>query len=160
MTKKRRERGTGGIFQRADKMWVGFVTLPSSDGKQHRKYVYSKDHATVVRKQRELRQAVLADARNKGREAMKTVTLNQLHENTSDVIQELYSSQEPFVLTRHGRLLALVTPLPDGTEDQLVSEWLKEHPEVFRPVLRLIGSQSIGGQASPQLREQDADLVD
>jgi antitoxin (DNA-binding transcriptional repressor) of toxin-antitoxin stability system len=58
---------------------------------------------------------------------MKIVTLNQLHENTSGVIQELRTSQEPFVLTRRGRLLALVQPLPDGVEGVLAAEWLKEN---------------------------------
>lgn len=62
---------------------------------------------------------------------MKTVTLNQLHENTSGVIQELHTTREPFVLTRRGRLLAVVNPLPDGIEGQLVAEYLKENPGVL-----------------------------
>jgi hypothetical protein len=57
---------------------------------------------------------------------MKVVTMNQLHENTANVIQELHSSQEPFVLTRRGRLLALVTPLPDGIEGELADQYLKD----------------------------------
>lgn len=60
----------------------------------------------------------------------KLVTMNELHENTSGVIQELYEKQEPFILTRRGRLLALITPLPDGIEGSLIAEYLKEHPEL------------------------------
>lgn len=58
----------------------------------------------------------------------KLVTMNELHENTSGVIQELHEKQEPVILTRRGRLLALITPLPDGVEGQLIAEYLKEHP--------------------------------
>jgi hypothetical protein len=47
---------------------------------------------------------------------MKIVTMNQLHENTSGVIQELNHTRKPFLLTRRGRLLALITPLPDFEE--------------------------------------------
>lgn len=57
------------------------------------------------------------------------VTLNQLHENTANVIQELHEKQEPFILTRRGRLLALVTPLPVGVEGALAAEYLKDNPE-------------------------------
>lgn len=56
----------------------------------------------------------------------KLVTLNQLHENTAGVIRELHEKQQPFILTRRGRLLALVTPLPDGIEGQLAVEYLKD----------------------------------
>lgn len=62
---------------------------------------------------------------------MKLVTMNQLHENTSGVIQELHDKQEPFILTRHGRLLALVQPLPDGVEGGLIAEHLMDdHDQV------------------------------
>lgn len=50
----------------------------------------------------------------------------QLHDNTADVIRTMHENQEPFVLTRHGRLLALVTPLPDGIEGQIAAEYLKD----------------------------------
>lgn len=58
---------------------------------------------------------------------MRLVTMNQLYENTSGVIQQLHDRQEPFILTRRGQVLAVLTPLPDGAEGMAVAEYLKEH---------------------------------
>lgn len=70
MTKQRRARGSGGISKRANGLWVGSVTLPSTDGVQRRKYVSSRDHGTAVRKLREL-QAMVDAGEVSGDPAMK-----------------------------------------------------------------------------------------
>lgn len=57
---------------------------------------------------------------------MKIVTLNKLHGNIVAVMRELNETQEPFVLTRHGRMLAMITPLPSGIESQLIAKYLED----------------------------------
>lgn len=55
MTKPRREKGTGGLYQRkADGMWCGSVELPSPDGKKRRRKVIArarKDEALAALRQ-------------------------------------------------------------------------------------------------------------
>lgn len=70
MTKQRRARGSGGLFKRANGLWVASVTLPSTDGQQRRKYVSSRDYGTAVRKFREL-QAMVDAGEITGDPAMK-----------------------------------------------------------------------------------------
>lgn len=48
-------------------------------------------------------------------------TLRDLAQRTEDVIREIAESGEPAVITRHGRFLALITPL---TDKQVESEIL------------------------------------
>lgn len=59
---------------------------------------------------------------------MKTVTMREFNRDAAGVIRDMYEEQEPFVLTRHGKLLAIVTPLPEGIEGELAEQWLKKHP--------------------------------
>jgi len=73
MSKKRRQKGEGGIYQRAsDGRWVGVVEL-ASGGKRRRKYVYGDSPAQVSRKLKALRgrlesgQDVSRDAMTLGR---------------------------------------------------------------------------------------------
>lgn len=55
----RRAPGEGGLRKRkSDGMWIGTVTLPSTDGKQRRKYVYAKDRNECVRKFNDLKAAL------------------------------------------------------------------------------------------------------
>jgi integrase len=59
---KRRPRGDGGLFKRADGMWIGVVELPiGGDGKRRRKYVSSKNRNEAIRKLKQLRADVLAN---------------------------------------------------------------------------------------------------
>jgi integrase len=55
---KRNTYGDGGLFKRADGMWVGTVEIPSADGKRKQKRVYSKTRAEAKRKRDELRAEV------------------------------------------------------------------------------------------------------
>jgi integrase len=56
---KRRQRGTGSLYQRGDGMWVGAVNLGfGPDGKIRRKTVSSKDYTTAARKLRDLMRQV------------------------------------------------------------------------------------------------------
>lgn len=57
----------------------------------------------------------------------KVVTLNALHENTSGIIRELNLTGESFVLTRRGKILALVSPVPIALQDVPVNEFLARH---------------------------------
>lgn len=57
-TAKRNTYGDGGLFKRADGMWVGTVEIPSADGKRKQKRVYSKTRAEAKRKRDELRAEV------------------------------------------------------------------------------------------------------
>lgn len=57
--KTRRTKGEGGLFQRANGLWVGRVELPrGSDGKRRYRTVSSKDFAIASRELRKLRTAV------------------------------------------------------------------------------------------------------
>jgi prevent-host-death family protein len=60
-------------------------------------------------------------------EAMKMVTMREFSQDAAGVVREMNEDQEPFVLTRHGRMVAIVTPVPDGlVEKAVASKWLKQ----------------------------------
>jgi len=46
--KRRRPKGEGGVYQRADGMWCVSLELPSTDGKRRRKVICRKDKGAVV----------------------------------------------------------------------------------------------------------------
>lgn len=54
-TAKRRARGEGGLYKRADGMWVGVADVPTADGSRRQKKVYSKDFDTARDKLDELK---------------------------------------------------------------------------------------------------------
>jgi integrase len=58
VTSQRRATGTGGLSKRADGLWIGSVTLPTTDGRQRRKTVSSRDRNEAIRKLRDLHQDV------------------------------------------------------------------------------------------------------
>lgn len=59
MPTKRRDRGEGGLYKRADGMWTGVVDLGyGPDGKRRRRPVYSKVYKTAQRKLTELKAEV------------------------------------------------------------------------------------------------------
>ena len=56
---KRRAKGDGSLFKRADGIWIGVVELPvGADGKRRRKRVASKDRNEAIRKLKKLRAEV------------------------------------------------------------------------------------------------------
>lgn len=55
---RRNTYGDGGLFKRADGMWVGTVEVPSADGKRRQKRVYAKNRNEAKRKRDELRAEV------------------------------------------------------------------------------------------------------
>lgn len=55
---RRRTSGDGGLYQRADGMWIGSIELPDRDGKRRRRTVSSKDYAAALDKLRKLRRDV------------------------------------------------------------------------------------------------------
>lgn len=46
--KRRRPKGEGGLYQRADGMWCVALELPSTDGKRRRKVICRKDKGAVI----------------------------------------------------------------------------------------------------------------
>ena len=46
--KRRRPKGEGGVYQRADGLWCASVELPSPDGKRRRKVITRKDKGAVI----------------------------------------------------------------------------------------------------------------
>ena len=56
--KRRRSPGDGGLWQRKNGMWVGSVTLPTTDGKQRQRRVYSMNFRECKRKLDELKDDV------------------------------------------------------------------------------------------------------
>lgn len=55
---KRRTKGDGGLFQRADGTWIGRVELPPVNGKRHRREVSSMDFDKAAAALRKLRRDV------------------------------------------------------------------------------------------------------
>lgn len=55
MATARRDAGSGGLYQRADGMWIGSITLPDRNGQRRRKTVSSKKKSVAQEKLRELR---------------------------------------------------------------------------------------------------------
>jgi integrase len=55
VTEKRRTRGDGGLYQRADGNWVGVVELPPADGQRRRRRVVARDRNEAIRKLKKLR---------------------------------------------------------------------------------------------------------
>jgi integrase len=56
--KKRRTRGDGAFYQRADGMWVGRVELATVDGKRRYRWVTSKNRNTAIDKLKKVRREV------------------------------------------------------------------------------------------------------
>lgn len=55
---QRRTRGDGGLYKRADGMWIGAVEIPTEDGKRRRKTVSAKDKSAALNKLRALRREI------------------------------------------------------------------------------------------------------
>jgi integrase len=51
--KRRRPKGEGGVYQRADGLWCASVELPSPDGKRRRKVITRKQKDAVIRELRD-----------------------------------------------------------------------------------------------------------
>ncbi|GAA3861022.1 hypothetical protein GCM10022243_29040 [Saccharothrix violaceirubra] len=51
---------------------------------------------------------------------VKTYTMRELNQNTARVLEEVNDSCRPAAVTKHGRFIALITPLRDLEIEQLV----------------------------------------
>ena len=58
MSPKRRQKGTGSLFQRADGTWVGVLELPTTDGTRKQKRVSSRNRNEAMKKLRELKASI------------------------------------------------------------------------------------------------------
>jgi prevent-host-death family protein len=50
----------------------------------------------------------------------KIYTMSELNQRTAQVIEEINDSGRPALITKHGRFMALITPLRDATIESLV----------------------------------------
>ncbi|MEU4442484.1 type II toxin-antitoxin system prevent-host-death family antitoxin [Actinosynnema sp. NPDC050801] len=75
---------------------------------------------------------------------VKTYTMRELNQSTAQVLEEINDSHQPAVITKHGRFIALITPLRDveieelvlthGTIGEVLDERaVEEHPNVMSP---------------------------
>ncbi|MGX7825672.1 type II toxin-antitoxin system Phd/YefM family antitoxin [Actinokineospora sp. 24-640] len=60
----------------------------------------------------------------------KTYTMRELNQNTARVLDEINDSHIPAVVTKHGRFVALITPLRDSSVEQLVLSHGELHSEL------------------------------
>ena len=60
-------------------------------------------------------------------EAPRVYTMTELNQQTARVLEEVNESGRPAVVTRHGRFLALLTPLAGVESAALSSEGLADH---------------------------------
>jgi prevent-host-death family protein len=51
---------------------------------------------------------------------VRTYTMRELNQHTARVLEEINDSHRPAVITRHGRFIALITPLRDSAIEELV----------------------------------------
>ncbi|MEU4739277.1 type II toxin-antitoxin system prevent-host-death family antitoxin [Actinosynnema sp. NPDC023658] len=75
---------------------------------------------------------------------VKTYTMRELNQSTAQVLDEINDSDQPAIITKHGRFIALITPLRDvrveelvlthGTIGQVLDERAaEENPKVLSP---------------------------
>ena len=57
---KKRGNGEGGLYKRADGLWIGVIDMPTTDGRRRRKTVSSKNRGEAARKLLALRNAIAA----------------------------------------------------------------------------------------------------
>jgi prevent-host-death family protein len=50
----------------------------------------------------------------------KTYTMRQLSQRTAEVIEEINKCGEPALITKHGRIIAMITPLADARVESIV----------------------------------------
>lgn len=55
-------------------------------------------------------------------------TMRELNEQTADVIRDVNERGEPAVITRQGRVVAVISPVGDGVESALIRAALQEDP--------------------------------
>lgn len=64
MTRQRRGRGEGGVYQRDDGRWAGIADLGWRGVRRQRKFVYANTRRECVEKLAELQRRVAATARH------------------------------------------------------------------------------------------------
>lgn len=118
MSPQRRTKGDGGLFQRADGMWIGRVDIPSADGKRRRKQIASKDFATAAKKLRALRQEIDA-----GRlPATATTTVAKWLEHWLETIRGPHVGPEMFRYYEHTIRLYINPRIGSKRLDRLTAE--------------------------------------
>ncbi|MBE1586730.1 hypothetical protein ACFPOI_51215 [Nonomuraea angiospora] len=61
-----------------------------------------------------------------GREDVRIYKMRDLNQRTAEVIQEINDSGKPAIITRHGRFVALISPLLNkGLEGELIARYLE-----------------------------------
>lgn len=77
----------------------------------------------------------------------QTYTMRQLNQDTADVIRKINESGEPAAITRHGRFVALITPLADVEVESVVLAAVIDAAE-NSPQLR--GERTAAGLQTPE----------
>ncbi|PZG14336.1 hypothetical protein C1J01_27315 [Nonomuraea aridisoli] len=77
---------------------------------------------------------------------MRIYKMRDLNQRTAEVIQEINESGKPAIITRHGRFVALISPLLNkGLEGELIARYLEQ--------------ELVGGR-KPELSESRDDVGD
>jgi hypothetical protein len=109
MARKRRGRGEGGVYQRADGYWVGAVSGIDGSGRRRRVVVYGKTKGHAINKLKEVR-PIGADYVGNGRHVTLGTWLDQWHEMAKGKLA-------PTTAQRHEQLIRLrLKPLIGGVK--------------------------------------------
>jgi prevent-host-death family protein len=63
---------------------------------------------------------------------VKTYTMRELNQNTAQVIDEINDSGRPAMVTKHGRFIALITPMRDAAIEEMVLSHGPLYDEIVR----------------------------
>jgi antitoxin (DNA-binding transcriptional repressor) of toxin-antitoxin stability system len=81
-------------------------------------------------------------------------TVRDLNQRTASIISEIEMAGKPAFITRHGRFVAMITPLASGqVESRVLAEMAREIGEPTPTDLQLLGTdkRQAPGRSSPDL---------
>lgn len=84
-----------------------------------------------------------------------TYTMRELNHNTAKVIQEINDSGSPAIITRQGRMVALITPLANERVEAAVLGAVLDSAET---VNQLVGSRTLAEVIDGRTVADDLDL--
>jgi prevent-host-death family protein len=90
----------------------------------------------------------MSNATQTRRDSAQLYTMRELNQHTADVIREINESGQPAVITRHGRFVAIISPLT-GTDVETVALSAIIENATNRP--QLLGQRTT---ASPETAEE------
>ncbi|GAB1695132.1 type II toxin-antitoxin system Phd/YefM family antitoxin [Krasilnikovia sp. M28-CT-15] len=87
----------------------------------------------------------------------RVVTMRDLNQHTSTIIDEINAAKEPAVITKHGRFVALITPLAGR---QIESVVLAADPQVQEMIEEKNRREANGDASGVSLEQAEAWLQD